>query len=216
MRILRLVRQLETSSGGSSSSRSSNRISLTDPSIAPLLNGTWYLQYTSPSVVVEELNENENSKDDIDDAAGTWQPVDANEGDSNIETRPFRARGSISAAGVTVDTSNKSVQQIFDIEKRAVINVVALDWGTVQVAGTFRPSPTIANRAIVAFDTVAIAIGGGVVLQFGFVFDILATIRRSRDNGWLETTFVNENMRIGRGNKGTMFVLTRDSNAVKP
>ena len=39
---------------------------------------------------------------------------------------------------------------------------------------------------------------------------MIGTFRNSRENGWLETTYVDEQWRIGRGNKGTLFILTRD------
>jgi hypothetical protein len=56
----------------------------------------------------------------------------------------------------------------------------------------------------------------GLTLNFSFLFAILAVVKQTKDFGWLETTFIDEEIRIGRGNKGTMFVLTRDPDAVKP
>jgi len=51
-------------------------------------------------------------------------------------------------------------------------------------------------------------------LNFGFIFSLVALARGTKDNGWLETTFVSDRIRIGRGNKGTMFVLTRELGVV--
>lgn len=219
---------------------------ISDAKIAAQLNGTWYLHYTSPSVVADKTsNQNEKEKRTTPTTttataatSTTWTPILASEGPSNIETRPFSAQGTVSAAGIVVDTSNRLVQQIFDMDQSTVTNIVYLDnqqpadpknsdddsnsGSVVTVSGTFRQSSTVPNRAIVAFDTarIQVALFGRrrpiATLNLDFVFDVLARIRRSRDNGWLETTYLSESLRIGRGNKGTMFVLSRDPNAVPP
>jgi hypothetical protein len=55
------------------------------------------------------------------------------------------------------------------------------------------------------------------VINLGFLFPALAFLRGgTKDNGWLETTYLDSDLRIGRGNKGTLFVLTRDRNALQP
>lgn len=205
--VLRKVRQLETAYPVAS---------IANPATSELLDGTWYLHYTSPSVV--------GDADDDDDATlspnDLWKPTFAEEGASKIETRQFKAKGSVSAAGVTVDTSNKVVKQIFGVGNKRVVNEVNLDWGQIVVAGSFRQSSEVANRAVVAFDTAQILLPVGsknkITIDLGFVFAVLALLRKSRDNGWLETTFLDKEMRIGRGNKGTMFVLTRSPDSVKP
>jgi hypothetical protein len=102
------------------------------------------------------------------------------------------------------------------VANSVVTNDVGLDWGRVCVAGPFRPSDNVPNRAIVAFNRASITVGKSLTLELGFLFEILAAIRGSKETGWLETTYIDEDLRIGRGNKGTMFVLTRDVNAVQP
>ena len=202
--VLKLVRNLELAQPPSPQL-------LEDTNLATkLLDGVWYLQYTSPSKVGD---------DDDDEFPDSWKPQFAEEGDANIETRQVKAQGSISAVGVKVDTSNRLVEQIFDIQNRRVVNNVDTDWGNIKASGSFRPSPNVPNRALVSFDSIKIQFGkqeDSPTIDLGFVFSILAALRRSKDNGWLETTFVDESIRIGRGNKGTMFVLTRDREAVKP
>jgi hypothetical protein len=204
--VLRRVRELE---------QSFPPFRLADASQAARLDGIWYLQYTSPSTVGDDDDNNNNSED-------AWQPSYATEGDSRIETRPFQARGTVSAAGIRVDTANKVVQQILDVSNARVANDVVLEWGRVYVAGSFRPSDMVPNRAVVSFDTAEITVaqqGGtekGWKIQLGWFFWILSKIRGTTENGWLETTFVDDTLRIGRGNKGTLFVLTRDVDAVQP
>ena len=213
--VLRKVRQLETAYPVAS---------IANPATAALLDGTWYLHYTSPSVMgdVQGDDDDNNNNNAQLSPNEVWKPTYAEEGASNIDSsRRFKARGSVSAAGVTVDTSNKVVKQIFDVgANQRVVHEINLDWGQIVVAGTFRQSSEVPNRAVVAFDSaqIRVSVGGSnkITIDLGFVFAVLAVLRKSRDNGWLETTFLDKEMRIGRGNKGTMFVLTRDPDSVKP
>lgn len=77
-------------------------------------------------------------------------------------------------------------------------------------------SDTVKTRAVVAFDRADIALKSGVVLRLGFLFSIIAAFRGGiKDNGWLETTYLDDEMRIGRGNKGSLFILTRKNDAVQ-
>ena len=115
-----------------------------------------------------------------------------------------------------MDTSNRVVKQIINVGESTVTNDAELDFGRVSVGGSFRQSPNVPNRALVSFDKADITLKSGVTIKLGFLFNILAVIRGSKDNGWLETTYLGDDMRIGRGNKGTMFVLTRDPTAVQP
>ena len=145
-------------------------------------------------------------------------PENSSEGTSKIDTRAYKdIKGSVGAAGIIVDTSNRLTTQTFDVGQNKVSNLVEQDFGTVLVEGTFRASDTLANRAIVSFDTCKITLKNGFVISLGFVFSIFAALKGGiKDNGWLETTYLDGDMRIGRGNKGTLFILTRDRAAVQP
>lgn len=187
---------------------------LSNPEEAVKLDGVWYLQYTSPS----EVEETANGADD-----DAWTPVDAAEGDSNIPTNAdgkFQARGSVAAGGLVVDTSDRPVLQTFDVANGLVANDVTLpNNARVSVGGRFRPSDVVPNRAIVAFTSARVTVevfGRPLTLTLDPVFQVLELVRGTADNGWLETTHVSDDVRIGRGNKGTMFVLTREQDAVSP
>ena len=67
-----------------------------------------------------------------------------------------------------------------------------------------------------AFDKCKITLHNGFVLDLSFVFSALGVLKGTKENGWLETTYLDDGMRIGRGDKGTMFILTRDQAAVQP
>jgi len=135
----------------------------------------------------------------------------------NIPTNQVQSKGSVSASGLTVDTSNRVVKQIFDIDNNSVCNEIQLNESTLlRVGGTFRVSDNVPIRAIASFTDVDFTFNDNFELKLGFLFSILALIKGNPENGWLETTYLDDDIRIGRGNKGTMFVLTREYNAVAP
>eukprot|EP00640_Fibrocapsa_japonica_P002967 CAMPEP_0113938842 /NCGR_PEP_ID=MMETSP1339-20121228/5252_1 /TAXON_ID=94617 /ORGANISM="Fibrocapsa japonica" /LENGTH=263 /DNA_ID=CAMNT_0000942133 /DNA_START=200 /DNA_END=991 /DNA_ORIENTATION=- /assembly_acc=CAM_ASM_000762 len=177
---------------------------LENPAELKKLGGCWYLQYTSPSVL-----------DNPDQFPDAWKP---DKPEPKIETKRFGQSGAVNAAGIKVDTSSRVVKQIIDVEESVVTNEVELDWGKVEVSGPFCQSENDPRRALVSFKKADISpkAFGGLTIKLGFVFDILALIRGTDVSGWLETTYLDEKVRIGRGNKGSMFVLTRDRAAVMP
>jgi hypothetical protein len=181
---------------------------------ANLIEGTWFLQYTSPSQIEDYDIAKEDGKDR--DEKDVWRPINAEEGESKIPTKAFGGQGAVSASGIKVETANRVVKQSIDTSNARVKNEITLDWGDVLVAGSFRQSDSVPYRAIVAFDQADITISRFKV-SLGWLFDIIAATRGgNKDNGWLETTYIDRDMRIGRGNKGTMFVLTREADAVTP
>lgn len=196
-RVLSMVRQLETETPPSPT-----LLSNIDEAKS-LLDGDWYLQYTAPSEI-EGVNLDYK-----------WVAMDASEGDNNIETRQFNTAGSVSGGGIPVDASNTVAVQSFDIDNLRVKNVITTGLGIVTVGGTYSQSPSSPLRAVVAFDTAKIDLTIGPTVDISFLFDIRAAIKGSRNAGWLETTYISNDMRIGRGNKGSMFILTRDRDAVK-
>jgi len=147
------------------------------------------------------------------DKVQTWKVENAEE---NITTKRYNARGSVSAGGINVDVSKKPPKQIFDLSQNTVFNEVALDNGLVRVGGKFRLSEKKENRAVVAFQECTIDLNFGLKLDLGFLFAIRAFVMGTDESGWLETTYLSDAVRIGRGNKGSMFVLTRDEDAVTP
>lgn len=201
-KVLSIVREIEKASPFGS---------LQNPSEAAAIDGTWFLQYTSPSKL-----EDEEGLLDI------WSPEDPVEfgiekTDKKIETKQFTAKGTVSAVGITVDTSNRVVKQIFNIAESTVSNEINFDWGTLTVRGPFKPSDKVDNRAIVSFQQLIIEPKNLPTIDLSFLFSVIKNIKGSDVGGWLETTYLSgDDLRIGRGNKGTMFVLTRDPGAVQP
>ena len=206
--VLKLVREIEKSDPPPADLFSS-------PELAQQLDGVWYLQYTSPSELEDE-GENKAGDDSNEEVLDSWSPLNASEGDSKIPTARFNAKGSISAQGFTVDTSNKPVLQIIGVSNNEIRNEVTFDFGKIVAGGNFRQSDSVPNRAIVAFTFASIEFNFGFKIKLDAFFALLKKIRGTADNGWLETTFLSDDMRIGRGNKGTLFVLTRNFDDVQP
>lgn len=153
------------------------------------------MHYTSPS---DPALIDAGETDQFPDA---WKPQKVEE---QITTEQFNAKGSVAAAGITVDTSNRVVKQILDVTNSIVTNEVDLDFGKVCVGGPFRQSENVANRAVVSFEKCDITLKNGLELKLGFIFNMLAFARGTKESGWLETTYIDSNMRIGRGNKGEL------------
>lgn len=189
-KVLSIVRRMEKSAPPSPTL-------LSNPDEAKILDGAWYLQYTAPS----EIEGGDEDK---------WVAVDAAEGETNIETRQFKQAGAVSGGGIKVDASKSPAKQSIDVENSRVMNEIMAGIGQVTVGGSFRQSTSVPNRAIVAFDTAKIG-----PIDIGFLFDIRAAIQGSKESGWLEVTYISKDLRIGRGNKGSLFVLTRDRDAVE-
>jgi hypothetical protein len=118
-----------------------------------------------------------------------------------------------------VDTSEKLTTQTLDIQQARVTNFVDQDAFTVQVAGGFELDESVANRVIVSFDTAKITLKNlnDFVLDLSVLFKVRAFLKGGvTAGGWLETTYIDDDVRIGRGNRGSLFVLTRDRGAVAP
>eukprot|EP00980_Cylindrotheca_fusiformis_P029918 scaffold24028_cov152-Cylindrotheca_fusiformis.AAC.9 len=169
------------------------------------INGTWYLQFTAPSEIEGETAEEM-------ELSSAWKIENPEE---NIPTERFEARGSVTAAGIDVDVSNKPAKQIFDLSENKVYNEVVLPNALVRVGGSFRLSENNDRRAVVKFEECKVDVGF-LKLDLGFLFGIIRLVKGTTENGWLETTYLSDKLRIGRGNKGSLFVLTRDEGAVLP
>jgi hypothetical protein len=196
--VLSLVNYLETVAPVS-------RTLLTNPTEAIAIDGMWYLQYTQPSDI---------GVSDIE----PWKPERSTlESVSKISTKPADNRGTVSFLGtIPVDASNRVTTQTIDVTAGTVTNFVEQDFGAVEVQGTFELD-TVPNRVVVSFEKCEITFKNGFVLDLSFLFSLRAALKGGeKAGGWLETTYLDKDIRIGRGNRGSLFILTRDSEAVTP
>ena len=58
-----------------------------------------------------------------------------------------------------------------------------------------------------AFKDLNIDLKGGVSLHLGWFSKLILGVKVTCVGGWIEIMYIDENMRIGRGDKGTVFVL---------
>ncbi|KAK3265304.1 hypothetical protein CYMTET_26000 [Cymbomonas tetramitiformis] len=125
------------------------------------------------------------------------------------ETAAETVPGSVNAAGIEVDTSNNAtiVQQNIDVNRQTLQNLVLTRWGGYYVDAKFKCSESCGQRADITFETFGFQIGP---LRFSTKL-LFALINWKRKDGgaWLTTTFVDDSMRLARGNKGSVFILTK-------
>lgn len=89
----------------------------------------------------------------------------------------------------------------------------------VRVAGSFKADAVNGRRALVVFDTLDVFVLGESsqrVLRAGPLFSLIRNLKPALANGdndasWLDTTYVSERMRLGRGNKGSIFILEKQA-----
>ena len=132
---------------------------------------------------------------------------------------------SVNASGLVIDadTSKKPVQQI-DFARGRIgneikANLPLLGSAIVRVAGSLDSDASKGRRAYVEFDSLEVFRendSGGMnrVLSAGFLFSLIRKVRPALTNGadegsWLDTTYANERVRLGRGNKGSIFILSK-------
>mmetsp|Transcript_3950 Transcript_3950/g.8619 ORF Transcript_3950/g.8619 Transcript_3950/m.8619 type:complete len:295 (-) Transcript_3950:1409-2293(-) len=202
IRVLGLVDYLETKAPVS-------KTLLTDPSESDLVDGTWFLQYTQPS---------EPEGVDMENDIQPWTPEESSlDVTKQLDTRKANNEGAVSFLGVVrVDTSNKLTTQTIGVEEKIFANAVEQDFGTIQVKGFFE-FDSVPNRIIASFDNGTLTLKNGFVIDFSFLFALRATLKGGvKAGGWLETTYVDDEIRIGRGNRGSLFVLSRDKDTVTP
>mmetsp|Transcript_33947 Transcript_33947/g.56133 ORF Transcript_33947/g.56133 Transcript_33947/m.56133 type:complete len:268 (-) Transcript_33947:302-1105(-) len=165
-------------------------------------------------------------------ADGRWTllgSIAARVGD-NEEIADSGISNAINASGIVVDaaTLRKPVQEI-DVRRQRIANELyrPLPLGQsaiIRVAGSFAPRPDQASgrRAYVNFDSLEFFLetdaGALRVLSLGWLFDIIQRVRPALTDGdadgpWLETTYLSDRVRLGRGNKGSIFILRRSDDS---
>jgi hypothetical protein len=139
----------------------------------------------------------------------------------------------INASGIVIDaaTDRKPIQEI-DARRQRIANELYRPLpfgqnGIIRVAGGFAPRPEQASgrRAYVNFDALEFFLetdtGAVRVLSLGWLFALIRAVRPALTDGdadgpWLETTYLTERVRLGRGNKGSIFVLRRSDDGDGP
>ena len=179
----------------------------TDPTrVLDQLAGTWTLLWTTQDKSRAEANslfafinplENQSYSNNPSGRANPVLP-------RNVQDR-LEQLGLLSPDDSTTEPI-KSTQTV-DMNKRQVINVVGLKLGqrrraTVTVIVGFQPDPRRPRRVQVKFQSCRFALSQSP-------FNVNIPLGIIGPTGWLETTYIDDNLRITRGNKGSVFILTR-------
>ncbi|KAG0613090.1 hypothetical protein M758_6G075900 [Ceratodon purpureus] len=152
-----------------------------DPINSPALSGRWALLYTAP------IDERTSDK-----YAGT-------------EEGPFLSR----VKPVSLGTVRQSRSfQVIDTEGGAAENIAEFTFlgreGSLTIYGSVTKSAATEKGAVrvdVTFDS--------FVLKIGSIAFPSVSLSWISPKGWIETTYLDENFRIGRGDKGSIFVAAR-------
>ena len=133
--------------------------------------------------------------------------------------------GAVNASGLMIDTSAKRVPvQEIDFAAGRIGNEIRFEIlgisGMARVAGGLETDDSNGQRALVSFDSLELFLLGdeseavGRIARLGWLFSLVRRLRPALANGdestsWLDTTYISERMRLGRGNKGSIFVLEK-------
>ena len=188
---------------------------LDDPSSAELLDGEWELIYT-----VAEYGAPGEAAKVIEEAEKRAAAGGGGIGGGEEAGKPRGIGGAVNATGLNVDTTGKDTRttQTFDVAASRVANDIVKPFlggpmkSRLQVSGPFTRSPANARRANVRFDTLELSVEyTPVKVTIGWLFPIVYALRPDeRQESWLETTHLSSDLRLARGNKGSIFVLGRN------
>jgi hypothetical protein len=181
---------------------------LTDATEAKAIDGDWYLQYTQPS-----KPEGIESESDIK----LWTPTESTlDKTKRVDRKQVQNEGSVSFLGlIKVDTAKKLTIQSIGFEDQTFSNSVEQNFGTIRVEGSFELD-AVPNRILATFKNGSLTLKNGFVIDFSVLFALRALLKKDTPGGWLETTYIDEDMRVARGNRGSLFVLSRDKDLVTP
>lgn len=161
------------------------RNAIREPVRSPLVSGVWALLYQAP----------------LDEARAAVDKSGTTEG-------PFLAALQPVNKGLVRTKANL---QLIDLELGRAENLAEFTiggkWeGSLNIVGTAAPQPTpqgtpSTTRVDVVFERFDLRLGDKVVWS-----QSLAWVK---PKGWIETTYLDEELRIGRGDKGSIFVASR-------
>ena len=193
------------------------------PASSRLLSGEWALLYVGPGTVPAETEE-EKMLAGATAAAETAKETEAGKGggnssgnsNSNAAGAEWRKRsggldGPVLSALSPLAFKGKvvkrtGVSQVIDVAAGTISNVASFalfngsKQGYLDVKGSVKKAQGSETRVDVEFEAAEVCVPP-------FKFSI--PLSWARPKGWVETTFLDEELRIGRGDKGSVFVTAR-------
>ena len=194
------------------------------PASSRLLSGEWALLYVGPGTVPAETEEEKMLAGAAAAAAETAKETEAGKGggnssgnsNSNAAGAEWRKRsggldGPVLSALSPLAFKGKvvkrtGVSQVIDVSAGTISNVASFalfngsKQGYLDVKGSVKKAQGSETRVDVEFEAAEVCVPP-------FKFSI--PLSWARPKGWVETTFLDEELRIGRGDKGSVFVTAR-------
>jgi hypothetical protein len=187
----------------------------TDPAdeVLDKLAGTWTLQWTTQDRSRADKNrfsfinplENQSYSNNPNGSGGRANPVLPMNIQNQLEN--VGVIPTTESATVTASSSPIKSTQTIDIKRQQVINVVSfVAWNQQRVSLTVRVDFTVdsqnARRIHVKFQSVRVVVANTPI-------NIHVPLGLFGPTGWLQTDYIDETMRITRGHKGSVFILTK-------
>lgn len=197
-KILDIVRQLE------------RKCPTPDDKVLQLLSGSWELLWTAQDPESPETNR----------AFTSWiNPLENQSYSNNPEGRsnpflPIGLQNRLEKAGLVSATRTARSTQAIDLKSGLIRNIVAVNIGrrsrnrraSLTVTVRFTPVLADARRVNVKFEACRVSIPGTPV-EWNFPLGLAGP------TGWLRTVYVDDDLRVTRGHKGSVFVLSRPRRA---
>jgi len=174
------------------------------------LQGTWELLWTAQDPRSPETRQAWASWiNPLENQAYSNNP-DASQQQQQGRANPFLPVGMqerLERAGLVAPASPVRSTQSIDVERGLIRNIVALDLGprraSLTVTVRFTPDSRDFRRVNVKFDACKVNVPGTPIRQWNFPLGPLGP------TGWLRTVYLDDTLRVTRGHKGSVFVLTR-------
>jgi hypothetical protein len=138
---------------------------------------------------------------------GTWELIFQIPKETESGTgRPVTLQTALIAGPDGQEGHSRLVLQNIDVQAGRLDNLAETWWGTAHVDARFAPLGDSASEVEVVFEQAKFSVGP--FPEFGF------PIWWFGGRGTLDTTYLSDDVRIGRGDKGTIFCLARPEKAI--
>jgi PAP_fibrillin len=201
--ILGMIRQLE------------GKCPTSDDKVLSSLSGSWELLWTAQDPERPETKR----------AFTSWiNPLENQSYSNNPEGRsnpflPIQIQNRLEKIGLISTIPARRSTQAIDLKSGLIRNIVAINLGagrgssaqqrraSLTVTVKFTPAEADPRRVNVKFESCRISIPG-TPIEWNFPLGIIGP------TGWLRTVYIDDDLRVTRGHKGSVFVLCRPRRAV--
>ena len=181
-----------------------------DEDVLPELAGNWELLWTTQDQSRPESRRLGSFINPFENQSYSNNPEGETARSNPFLPRPIQDR--LEKLGLVTRTASIQSTQVVDLKKQMATNIVAFGLvsarqrASVTVNVAFRPNRDDRRRIDVKFESCRFKLPGTP-------FDVKFPLGLAGPIGWLRTTYIDDNLRITRGHKGSVFVLKRPRRA---